>query len=94
MKKIILVLGLGILATTMFLNTSTSKSNRCQIDLNSLAKIAKANSEGGSSGYSCTVSSNCFNLMGTVTGSVSCKGSITCKRDYQWVECDGQRTKC
>lgn len=91
MKKIILVLGLGILATTMFLNTSTSKSNRCKIDLISLAKVAKANSEGGS-GYSCTVETNCNELVGS--GKISCTGVKSCSRGALWVKCDGNKTEC
>jgi len=91
MKKIFLFLGCGVIATTVFLNTSKSKSNYRQIDLQSLMKIAQASAEGG---YSCTASSNCFNIMGTVTGSVSCTGTQSCSRGTGWVKCDGHKTEC
>lgn len=43
--------------------------------------------------YSCTVTSICSNPFGQQTGSVSCTGT-SCKRGYEWVECDGHRTNC
>ncbi|PIF06704.1 MAG: hypothetical protein CSA36_00480 [Draconibacterium sp.] len=93
MKKVIFILGCGFIAATMFLNFSkSSKLNTRQIDLSSFMKIAKADAEGG--GYSCTVYSNCFNIAGTVTGSVSCTGTESCSRGTGWVKCDGHKTEC
>ena len=55
-------------------------------------KYADEEPQGGG-GNSCTVTSNCFNIWGnTVSDSVSCSGT-NCERDYEWVKCDGVKTK-
>lgn len=52
------------------------------------------NEQGGGTGYSCTVSSNCYNFWGNlVDGSVSCTGK-KCERGYEWVKCDDKKTEC
>jgi uncharacterized protein YxeA len=43
--------------------------------------------------YSCTVTTNCTNGLGTVTGTVSCTGTI-CSRSSTWVQCNGNKTNC
>jgi len=50
------------------------------------------NQDGGGGGYSCTVTSNCG--TGHNGGSVSCTGVKKCERGWQWVKCDGNKTKC
>lgn len=43
---------------------------------------------GESTGYSCTVTTNC------VTGSVQCTGTKQCSRTAYSVTCDGHTTEC
>ncbi|MDC2382185.1 hypothetical protein PO144_09165, partial [Bacteroides ovatus] len=48
--------------------------------------------------YSCTASTDCYNMIGQKDGSVSCSGNV-CSRgsDWsgkRWVECDGNKTYC
>jgi hypothetical protein len=51
-------------------------------------------SKGKNSNYECSVTAECYVGLGQVhSGSVSCKGTV-CKQGYQWVECNGKRTKC
>lgn len=45
-------------------------------------------------GYSCTVTTNCFNIGGKVSGTVGCTGTKKCERGTGYVECDGKRTSC
>jgi len=49
---------------------------------------------GEGSGYSCTVTTNCYNHSGQVGGSVSCTGTRECKRGSSFVQCDGIPTYC
>jgi len=52
--------------------------------------------EGSSSGYSCTVTVNCYDYSGRVTGTVSCTSNTPqgCQRGDGFVICDGYTTHC
>lgn len=43
--------------------------------------------------YSCTVTTDC-NGTGNGSGSVSCTGTQSCSRGFDWVKCDGKQTNC
>lgn len=79
-------------------NSKQKEMKSIFFDLESLA--AGEGSGTGESGdkYACTVTTNCYNLIGQVDGSVSCTGT-KCDRGAgwsgeRWVECDGHRTAC
>lgn len=47
-----------------------------------------AGTHSGGGGYSCTVTTTCFD------GSISCTGTRSCKRTVYSVTCDGHTTTC
>lgn len=87
MKKKILA-GIALVSIALITNLNVRADDPPHV-----LKHADEDPQGGG-GTSCTVTSNCFNIWGsTVTGSVSCTGT-NCERDYEWVKCDGVKTKC
>ena len=46
--------------------------------------------EGSGSGYSCTVTTNCYDDNGRSGGSVSCTGEFSCVRGADFVICDNK----
>lgn len=90
MKKIIGVLGVAVIAATMFFNTNNVSGSSSDIGLASLMNMNVAYADGE---YSCTATTTCYNILGSVTGSVSCTGA-KCSRTVTSVTCDGKKTNC
>ena len=91
MKKVIfgiaIVFALGFSLNVDLLHEDSNLKN---FSLFSLTTMAHAD---GESGYSCSVSTNCYNLWGALMGSVACTGT-KCSRGSSWVKCDGKTTEC
>jgi len=93
MRFLSLISGIVLSAMITFNTYTTSNSATTNtIELSSIMRLAFADGESG--GYSCTVTSNCFNWGGQIVGSVSCTGTESCSRGYEWVKCDGIKTEC
>ena len=94
MKIKILFLGFICIATLLSLFFSKEKQLHFILTLDNIESLA----EGEDGQYSCTASTDCYNMIGQKDGSVSCSGNV-CSRgsDWsgkRWVECDGNKTYC
>ena len=85
-KKIFGLLAAGLIAAvaTTNLNIVSNEKGLSNISLANVEMLAY-----GESGYSCTVTVECYH------GSISCTGQV-CERSALggWVKCDGHTTKC
>ena len=75
------------------------------VTLANIETLAQNESGSESGGYSCTVTTNCYDFtMSHIMGTISCSGK-ECSRGIEktgtfiihenpYVECDGHRTKC
>lgn len=96
-KKILLLSSTGLIAlATLFLSSnSTQPKGVLMLTLEDIESFAQSESGGN---YKCTATTNCYNALSQVDGSVSCEGDV-CSRgsDWwgnRWVECDGHKTSC
>ena len=100
--------GIAILGTIISTNAyilSLDQRPIGDVTLADIETLAQNESGSESGGYSCTVSTNCYNYSMThILGTISCSGQ-KCSRgtettgtfivhEIPYVECDGHRTKC
>lgn len=95
MKTKILLIGVVCFAGLCISTSSFAPQRAFMLTLNNIESLAQG--EGGGN-YKCTATTNCYNAIGQVDGSVSCEGDV-CSRgsDWwgnRWVECDGHKTSC
>lgn len=95
LKSLVIFCSVVLLSLLVFIKSNNvNQSNYC-LFLSSIEALA-----GDEAGYSCTVSSKCFNLIGQETGEVSCTGKKCSGGNTglwgsePWVECDGNKTTC
>lgn len=86
MKKIIGILGVAVIAVTMFFNTNNASDSGSDVSLASLMNMNIAYATGE---YSCSATAGCPN-----NGSVSCTGSSRCSSGIGYVTCDGHSSSC
>jgi hypothetical protein len=92
MKKIIGVLGLAVIAATIFFSANNVSGSISDASLASLTSLNEAHAD-AETNTTCTVTTKCFGLTGYESGSVSCTGS-KCTRTTTSVTCDGKKTSC